>query len=105
MIQVTPVTPHRVVEVWLERLALGRELIAERRFAEALALGVGAEQLWRRQPLWDGRIDLPEPDGAELRLVIAEYEKYAIDVPAPCHSMTRTKTGRWLVFVEHEPIA
>ncbi len=84
-----------------DRLALGRELIAERRFAEALALGVGAEQLWRRPPLWDGRIDLPEPDGAELRLVIAEYEEYAIDGPAPRHSMTSTKTGRRLVFVEH----
>jgi hypothetical protein len=84
-----------------ERLALGRELIAERRFAEALALGVGAEQLWLRPPLWDGRIDLPEPDGAELRLVIAEYEEYAIDGPAPRHSMTSTKTGRRLVFVEH----
>jgi len=36
---------------------------------------VGAEQLWLRPPLWDGRIDLPEPDGAELLLVIAEYEE------------------------------
>ena len=88
-----------------ERLALGRELIAERRFAEALALGVGAEQLWLRPPLWDGRIDLPEPDGAELRLVIAEYEEYAIDGSAPQHSMTSSKTCRRLVFLEHVPIA
>lgn len=88
-----------------DRLALGRELIAERHFAEALALGVGAEQLWRRPPLWDGRIELPEPDGAELRLVIAEYEEYAIDGPAPRYSMTSTKTGRRLAFVEHVPIA
>ena len=87
-----------------ERLALGRELIAERRFAEALALGVGAELLWLRPPLWDGRIDPPEQDGAELRLVIAEYEEYAIDGPAPRHSMTSTKTGRGLVFVENVPI-
>ena len=28
-----------------------------------------------RTPLWDGRIDLPEPDGAELRLMIAENER------------------------------
>jgi hypothetical protein len=87
-----------------DRLALGRELIAERRFAEALALGVGAEHLWLRPPLWDGRIDLPEPNGAELRLVIAEYEEYAIDGPAPRQSMTSTRTGRRLVFVEHVPI-
>jgi hypothetical protein len=46
------------------RLARGRELIAQRRFAEALALGVGAEHFWLHPPLWDGRIDLPEPDGA-----------------------------------------
>ena len=88
-----------------EQLALGHELIAERRFAEALALGVGAEQLWLRLPLWDGRIDQPEPDGAELRLVIAEQEEYAIDGPAPRHSMTSAKTGRRLVFVEHVPVA
>ena len=103
--QVTPVSPKPVVEVWLERLALGRVLIAERRFAEALAQVVGAEHLWLRRALWDGRIDLPEPDGAERRLVIAEYEEYAIDGPAPRHSMTSTKTGRRLVFVEHVPIA
>jgi hypothetical protein len=87
-----------------DRLAQGREMIAGRRFADALALGVGAEHLWLRPPLWDGRIDLPEPDGAELRLVIAEYEEYAIDGPAPRHSMTSTKTGRRLVFLEHVPI-
>ncbi|MBL9058859.1 MAG: hypothetical protein JNK88_02390, partial [Mangrovicoccus sp.] len=88
-----------------ERLDLARELVAGRRFAEALAAGIGAEHLWLRPPLWDGRIDLPEPDGAELRLVIAEYEEYAIDGPAPRHSMTSTRTGRRLVFVEHVPLA
>jgi hypothetical protein len=122
--QATPVSPKPVVEVWLERLeptlgsdfgwvrisdgvavdgvpaggpfapaperlALGRELIAEHRFAEALALGARAEKLWLRPPLWDGRIDLPEP----------EYEEYAVDGPAPRHSMTNTKTGRRLVFL------
>lgn len=61
------------------RLALSREMIADRRFAEALALGVGAEHLWLRPPLWDGRIYLPELDDAELRLLMAEYEEYAID--------------------------
>jgi hypothetical protein len=88
-----------------ERLPLGCELIAERRFAEALALGVGAEQLWLRPPLWDGGIDLPEPDGSELRLVIAEDEEYAIDGPSPRHSITSSRTGRRLVFVERVPIA
>ncbi|PSB38164.1 hypothetical protein C7B81_05515 [Aphanothece cf. minutissima CCALA 015] len=61
------------MDAWLERLALGRELIADRRFTQALALGVGAENLWVRPPLWDRRIDLPEPDGREIRLVNAAY--------------------------------
>ena len=45
-----------------DRLALGHELITGRCFAEALALGIGAEHLWLRPPLWDGRNGLPEPD-------------------------------------------
>lgn len=87
-----------------ERLAQGSELFAERRFAEALALGLGAEHLWLRPLLWDWRIDLPEPEGAELRLVIADNEEYAFDSPAPRHRMTRTKTVRRLVFMENVPI-
>ncbi|WP_143594109.1 hypothetical protein [Synechococcus sp. BO 8801] len=104
MNQVTPLSPQPVVEVWLERLAQGRELIAERHFAEALDLGVGTEHLCLRPPLWEARIDLPEPDRAELRLVIAEHEEHAIDTPAPRQSKTSTKTGRRLVLVEHVPI-
>jgi hypothetical protein len=102
---VAPVSPKPVVEVWLERLALSREVIAERRFAETLALGVWAEHLWLRPPLWDGRIVLPEPDGAKLRLVIAKYEEHAIDGPAPRDSMPSTRTNRQLVFLEHVPIS
>ena len=84
-----------------ERLALGRDLVAGRRFAEALAEGIGADHLWLRPPLWEGRIDLPEPDGDRLRLVIAEYEEYPTDGAAPRHSMTSTRTGRRLVYVDH----
>ena len=84
-----------------DRLALGHDLVAGRRFAEALAEGIGADHLWLRPPLWDGRIDLPEPNGDRLRLVIAEYEEYPVDGAAPRHSMTSTRTGRRLVYVDH----
>ncbi|MFN9991027.1 MAG: hypothetical protein ACK549_12385 [Cyanobacteriota bacterium] len=122
--QVTPVSPTPVVEVWLERLeptlgsdfgwvrigagtpaaggsARGPFALSPERLS--LAHGIGA-QLRLHPPLWDGRIDLPEQDGAELRLVIAEYEEYAIDGPGPRQSMTSTATGRRLVFVEHVPL-
>ncbi|WP_254975913.1 hypothetical protein [Cyanobium sp. Lug-B] len=105
MNQVTPISPKPVLEVWPEWMAMGRELNAGSRFAEALALGVGAEHLWLRPPLWDVRIDLSEPDGAGLKLMIAEYQEYAIDDPTPHHSMNSTKTGRQLVTMEYWPIA
>lgn len=120
--QVTPVSPTPVVDVWLERLEpmLGSDFgwvrigegvpvprgsssgpfpLAPERLS--LAVGIGAAQLRLRPPLWDGQIALPEHDGRELRLVLAEYEEYAVDGPAPQQSMTSTKTGRRLVFVEH----
>lgn len=56
-----------------------------------------AERFSVAPTLWDGRISLPgvEP-GVKLRIVVAEYEEYAVDAAGP-----RTGMGRRLVFVEH----
>lgn len=89
----------------VDRLALGCQLFAGRRFAEALNAGIGVDQLALRRKLWNVRIELPEADRARLRLVIAEYEECAIDGPAPRHSMTSTGIGRRLVVVEHVPLS
>lgn len=92
----TPPDPPR--RPWLEPelVVTARQKIAARDFESLLKDGL-AERLSVAPTLWDGRIDLSRVEtGVKLRIVVAEYEEYAIDDVAP-----RTGMGRRLVFVEH----
>ena len=77
-----------------------RQKVAARDFESLLKDGL-AERLFVAPTLWDGRINLPRVEtGVKLRIVVAEYEEYAVDDAGP-----RTGMGRRLVFVEHVELA
>lgn len=79
-----------------ESVVTARQKIAARDFESLLKDGL-AERLSVAPTLWDGRINLPRVEtGVKLRIVVAEYEEYAVDDAGP-----RTGMGRRLVFVEH----
>jgi hypothetical protein len=93
--------PWHVAFTPAHRIARGRELLSERRFAELVSedlVGV----LLGLLTLWDGVVTLPaDPgDGDRYRLVIAEYEEYPVDDSRPYDPPVRAKSRR-LVFVEH----
>lgn len=50
--------------------------------------------------LWEGDVKLPSDDGHRHRLVIAEFEEYLIDGPAP-YGKVPTSKNRRVVYVEH----
>ncbi len=116
---VTPAAPVQnlanptlaVVRLAPEQAVRANQLLATRDFKIALVEGL-AEKWVLRPPLWDGRVELPagEAGSGRLRLVAAEYEEYLMDAepestdgPDAGH-ITRTQTGRRLVFVEHVPL-
>ena len=55
---------------------------------------------------WEGHVELPasRPEGARLRLVVAEFEEYLVDDNRP-YDIVPTKKNRRLVFVEHIELA
>jgi hypothetical protein len=88
--------PHEVVRA--------KELVAARRFPEAVATGI-VDAVIGFTRLWDDDVMLPSPPGGgtRYRLVIAEYEEYLVDDTRPYDDVP-TKKGRRLVFVEHVEI-
>ena len=83
-----------------ESVLTARQKVAARDFESLLKDGL-AERLFVAPTLWDGRINLPRAGtGVKLRIVVAEYEEYAVDDAGP-----RTGTERRLVFVEHVELA
>jgi hypothetical protein len=80
-------------------IVTARQKVAARDFESLLREGL-AERLSVAPTLWEGRISLPPAEpGVRLRVVVAEYEEYAVDGDGP-----RTGKGRRLVFVEHVEI-
>ena len=79
-----------------ESVVTARQKVAARDFESLLKDGLD-ERLFVAPKLWDGRINLPRVEtGVQLRIVVAEYEEYAVDDEGP-----RTGMGRRLVYVEH----
>ena len=94
-----------VVEVWVEQLEprlgsdFGWQPLASAVVTRAIPpppTGNSAEVLWT------GQVTIPEEpdDGRQHRLVVAEYEEYAVDGDHPYDPLP-TRKGRRLVFVEH----
>jgi hypothetical protein len=98
-----------VVEVWVEQLEprlgsdFGWQPLAGAVVTPAMVpppTGNAAEVLWT------GQVTIPEAadDIRPYRLVVAEYEEYAVDGPRP-YDPVPTRKGRRLVFVEHYSLA
>jgi hypothetical protein len=104
---VTPASPGRTADrtrLSADAVIRARHKLATGDFTSLLDEGL-VEGLSLAPPLWDGTVTLPaNHGGAQLRIVVAEYEEYIVDAAGDATSSSVgavTATGRRLVFMEH----